>query len=251
MTNDLLLLSGTDIPFPQAQIVIHQPRIKEISFIGEESFFLGCEMLNFSKDLLNVEDKTSLENISNFDVLMSVMGNMRNPVIQKNKVCATMLLTLMFPNSNVSFSKDSIDIAYKNGDDKEVHKINSKNFEAFKDIVAEMFCLKKDITGKNPAYNPGGKRAAEIAAKLNKGRAAASQAKGDNQKIAILSRYMSILAIGNKQSFESLCECTIYQLFDMFNRYEMKINFDMYIQAKMAGAQDLEEVDNWMKDIHP
>jgi len=30
----------------------------------------------------------------------------------------------------------------------------------------------------------------------------------------------------------------------------MKQSFDMYIKAKMAGAQDLEEVDNWMDDIH-
>ena len=26
--------------------------------------------------------------------------------------------------------------------------------------------------------------------------------------------------------------------------------YDIYVQAKMAGAKDLEEVDNWMKDIH-
>lgn len=249
MVNDLLLLSGTDIPFPQAQIAIHQPRIKEIAFIGEESFFLGCEILNFSKDLLSTEDKSNLENISNFDVLMSVMREVRNPAIQKNKVCATMVLTLMFPNCNIEFNIKSIDIIAEDGLSK--HKIDEKNFEAFKEILVEMFCLKRDTTGNSPTYNPGGKRAAAIAAKLNKGRTAASKAKGDNQKIAILSRYMSILAIGNKQTFESLSECTVYQLFDLFQRYEMKENFDMYIQARMAGAQDLEEVDNWMKDIHP
>jgi len=25
---------------------------------------------------------------------------------------------------------------------------------------------------------------------------------------------------------------------------------DIYIQAKMAGAKDLKEADNWMKDIY-
>ena len=39
MLNDLLLLSGNDIPFEQAQISIHQPTIKEIAYIGEENFF--------------------------------------------------------------------------------------------------------------------------------------------------------------------------------------------------------------------
>ena len=42
MDNELLLLSNNDIPFVEAQINIHQPRIKEIAMIGEESFFSGC-----------------------------------------------------------------------------------------------------------------------------------------------------------------------------------------------------------------
>lgn len=248
MLNDLLLLSGIDIPFPQAQINIHQPRIKEISFIGEEAFFLGCEILNFSKDLLNPEDKTNLENKSNFEVLMSMMRDNKNPTVQKNKVCAMMVLTLIFPDCKIHFNKNCIDIA-EDGDLTKIHKIDNNNFESFKEIISAMFCLKHDI-GKGPVYNPGGQRAAEIAAKLNKGRAAASQAKGESKKIAIISRYMSILAIGNKQSFDSLNEYTVYQLFDEFNRFELKCNFDIYIKAKMAGAKDLEEVDNWMKDIH-
>ena len=40
MLNDLLLLSGNDIPFIEAQVNIHQPSIKEIAYIGEESFFI-------------------------------------------------------------------------------------------------------------------------------------------------------------------------------------------------------------------
>ena len=37
--DDLLFLSGNDIPFPEAKVVIHQPSLKEIAFIGEETFF--------------------------------------------------------------------------------------------------------------------------------------------------------------------------------------------------------------------
>ena len=50
--NDLLFLSGNDIPFIEAQLIIHQPTIKEIGLIGEEVFFTGCQLLNFSKNLL-------------------------------------------------------------------------------------------------------------------------------------------------------------------------------------------------------
>ena len=62
MENDLLLLSGNDIPFYGAQVSIHQPTIKEIAYIGEEAFYTGCEFLRFSKDKLTEEDRNSLEN---------------------------------------------------------------------------------------------------------------------------------------------------------------------------------------------
>ena len=42
MLNDLLLLSGNDIPFTGAQLTIHQPTIKEIAYVGEENFYTGC-----------------------------------------------------------------------------------------------------------------------------------------------------------------------------------------------------------------
>lgn len=38
MNNDLLLLSGNDIAFTEAQLTVHQPIIKEIAYIGEETF---------------------------------------------------------------------------------------------------------------------------------------------------------------------------------------------------------------------
>ena len=73
MDNELLLLSKNDIPFLEAQVNIHQPTISEISLIGEESFFSGCQFLNFSKSMLQTKDKTDLENKSDFEIFMSIM----------------------------------------------------------------------------------------------------------------------------------------------------------------------------------
>ena len=50
MVNDLLLLSGNDIPFIEAQVSIHQPTIKEVAYIGEECFFTGYQMLKVNKN---------------------------------------------------------------------------------------------------------------------------------------------------------------------------------------------------------
>ena len=43
-----------------------------------------------------------------------------------------------------------------------------------------------------------------------------------------------------------LMNYTIYQIKDEFKRFQLKQGYDIYLKAKLAGAQDLEEVENWM-----
>lgn len=243
MLNDLLLLSGIDIPFQQAQINIHQPTIKEISFIGEEAFFIGCELLNFSKDILVIEDKINLENKTNFEVFMSIMKD-KSLTAQKGKASALMVLTLMFPGYEIYIQENCISLVKEDN----IHNINNQNFEDFKKIIVAMFCLKERITDSD--YNPAGKKARELAEKMRKGRQKAAASKGEAKKIDLLSRYISILSVGENKCLNTLLDYTVYQLFDEFNRFELKQKYDIYVQAKMAGAKDLEEVDNWMKNIH-
>ena len=135
MLNDLLLLSGNDIPFEEARIIIHQPTVKEIAYIGEETFYTGCEFLKFSKDILEDQDKVNLEKYSDFEILMSIMKE-KNVTIQKNKICMLMVLSLIFPDYIVTLTNDKISLK-KN---EEEFFIDNNNFETFKKIVIEMFC---------------------------------------------------------------------------------------------------------------
>ena len=48
---------------------------------------------------------------------------------------------------------------------------------------------------------------------------------------------------------DELSNYTIPQLKDEFDRFILKQNFDIYLKARLAGAQDLEEVKNWMEDL--
>ena len=242
MDNELLLLSGNDIPFPEAQITIHQPTIHEIAYIGEEHFYTGCEFLRFSKDNLSDEDKINLENYTNFDVLMSIMKEKNSTVIE-NKACVLMVLSLIFPEYTIQL--DNSIILSK---DEETYQINNQNYNEFLDILNSMFCLSSNDANK---YNPYGNMAKEIASKLRKRhQKIAEQNKEKPNKVAIISRYVSILTVGEKKDMNSFMQYTVYQLFDEFKRYELKLNWDIYLQAKMAGAKDLKEVDDWMKDIH-
>lgn len=242
MVNELLLLSKNDIPFTEAQISIHQPSIKEISFVGEKTFFSGCQFLNFSKKLLPIEDRTVLEGQSDFDIFMTIMQDKGK---LDAKADAKAILNLIFPTSAIRFTDKEILLANENN----MSRINNTNFDAFKEILVSMFCL-SDMNGAAGGYDPVDKRAAKIAEKFQKAKAKKHQDSGDG-KVAILSRYVSILAVGESKSINDLMEYSVYQLNDEFKRYQMKYAFDINLQARMAGAKDVEDVDNWMDDIHP
>ena len=112
MDNELLLLSSNDIPFLEAQVNIHQPTLSEISLIGEESFFSGCQFLNFSKSILNLEDKTDLEDRSDFEIFMSIMCSSEKLDYKNN---AMMVLTLLFPTSQIKLMPNELVLMNKNG----------------------------------------------------------------------------------------------------------------------------------------
>ena len=244
MNNELLLQSKNDIPFPEAQITIHQPTINEISLIGEENFFAGCQLFNFSKDKLSDEDKTGLEDKDNFDIFMSIV-NSKEKIKYKNSVL--LLLTLLFPSYMIKFTEtDIILISQENSS-----RINKENFDVFKDILNAMFLL-SEIENGALEYNPVDARAKKIADKLKKFKEKNARSKEQQEsKVAILSTYVSILSVGLQKDKNQLMEYTVFQLKDEFQRYQKKQSFDVYVQAKMAGATELEEVDNWMEKIHP
>lgn len=242
MVNDLMLLSGIDIPFPQAQIVIHQPTIKEIGLIGEESFYSGCGALNFSKNSLSSEDRIALKDFTDFEILMSMINN-KSFNTQQTRIDILMILTLLFPDYQIKISQQEINLI-KEG---ESHLINSGNFEEFKKILTAMFCLKGK--GSETEYNPSGDKAREIIEKLNKRKQKLAEQNGD-QKVSVLNRFASILAIGQKQDLNEILDYTVYQLFDQFDRFTLKEQFDIHLKAQLAGARDLGEIEDWKKDLH-
>lgn len=241
MKNELLLLTKNDIPFVEAQVNIHQPTISEISLIGEESFFSGCQFLNFSQNMLSAEDKKGLENKPDFEIFMSIMCNKEAADYKNN---ALMVLSLLFPTFQIKFTE--AEVLLLNKESGSIARINKTNYDAFKKILVSMFGL-EDVDGGGD--NPVDKKAAKIAEKLQKAKQKKSH--GEVKKVAIFSRYISILAVGEAKDLNQLNEYTVFQLKDEFKRFQMKQAFDLYVQEKMAGAKDVKEVDNWMDDIHP
>lgn len=239
--DELLLLSGNDIPFRMGRCTIHQPRLNEIAYIGEEAFHIGSRFLLFDKDNLQMQDKSGLDNQSNFNIFMSVMNSAESA---RHKTDAMLVLTLMFPNAKVKIDRDKILLQQENIESS----VNEYNFDEFQDIVRQMFCL-NSMGGEGGQYNPADALANKIAEKFKKRQQKLAGMK-ENQKVNIFSRYASILAVGLQKDMNEIMQYTVYQIMDEFERFKLKQDFDVYVQAKMAGAKDMEEVKNWMEDIH-
>ena len=239
----LLLQTGEDIPFSQARVTIHQPRLKEISYIGEVNFHIGSRFLLFDKNQLSSEDNLDLDNQSNFNIFMSVMNSYDTKAIHKTD--ALMVLTLLFPEAKFKIENDKILLQLENFSSS----INETNFQEFQSILAQMFCLDKE---QEDEFNPEDALAKRIADKIKKGKEKALAKKKGEQNIdnvSLYGKYISILSVGLGKDKNLLKEYTVPQIRDEFERYVLKQNFDSYFKAKLAGAQDLEEVKHWMEDL--
>ena len=245
--DELLLLTGSDIPFGAARVTIHQPRLKELGFIGEENFHIGSHFLLFDKNKLPDKDNSNLGVKSNFDIFMSVMNSKD---VAKHRTDALMVLTLLFPDMNIKVETEQILLQ----NEKFTSSINDKNFSEFQSILAQMFCL-EDMVEEDNEFDPIDPLAARIAQKIKKARQKRAEIKNEtikeNSQITIYSKFISILTIGLQKNMNDFSDYTVYQLRDEFKRFTLKQNFDIYVQQKLAGAENVEEVENWMEDLHP
>lgn len=241
MDTRLSLMCGTDYPVPECQLIIHQPRIKEIALIGENDFFSGIQCLCLNKSMF-VQDESLLVNTNNFQIFMTIMQE--KEAIDK-KVAVQQVCTLLFPKYKVMFTPRSMLFT---GDGQTI-QIDERNFEYLQSALSTICCLKTGPMDQQ-SFNPANAQARAIAEKLMRGRQKVAAQKGENN-ISIFSQYLSILTVGlHSMSLQDAMDLTMFQLYDLVERYMLYINWDMDIRSRLAGAKPDSKPDNWMKNIH-
>ncbi len=235
----LALMTGVDIPIPDLQITINQPTIKEISMIGEQDFFIGIQMLCVDKKVY-IEDESLLANTSNFQIFMTMLNQQQ---MADKKQAVQQVLTLLFPQAKIIFTPRSI--LFNIGEGNII--IDEGNFEKLQEILIQQFCLQG--SGQEQ-FNPQSEKAREIAQKLMKARQKVAKLKATENSGSMFTQYLSVLTIGTSLTLKEAMELTMYQLYDLVERYSMYLNWDIDIRSRMAGAKGDKPVENWMKQIH-
>ena len=241
MDKRLVLMCGTDYPVPECQLTVHQPRIKEIALIGEQDFFAGIQCLCLNKSMF-VKDESLLANTNNFQIFMTIMSE--KEAIDK-KMAVQQVCTLLFPNHKLLLTPRSV--LFSGGE--QTIQIDENNFEFLQEAISDICCLKTGPMDQQ-SFNPADAKAREIAEKLMRGRQRVAAQKGQSNT-SIFSQYLSILTVGlGSMSLQETMDLTMFQLYDLVERYMLYINWDMDVRCRLAGGKPDSQPDNWMKNIH-
>lgn len=235
------MICGADLPVPECQLVVHQPTIKEISLIGEKNYFTGAQCLTLNKSMFVVEGKNVLGDLNNFQIFMMVMGEKE---AKEKKDATIQTLQLVCPNYKTVFTPRSLVLM---SPDQSI-TIDENNFDYFQDVLRLIFCSKNGPMDQQ-SFNPQGSKAQEIAQKLMRGRDRIAKEKGGSNA-SVLSQYVSILSIGLGINILDLINLTMFQVYDLIERYGLYMDWDIDLRSRLAGGKPDKSPENWMKNLH-
>ena len=240
MDDRLALICGTDIPIEQCQLIAHQPTIEELAFIGEHDFFVAVQTLSVNKNMLTPGENDLLD-ITNFQIFMTIMNEKETA---DKKVAVLSLFKLVFPQYKIIFSPRSIIFNLEGNS----IMVDADNFDYLQESIKTIFCVNNSSMDQT-TFNPANAQAKAIADKIMQGRQKVAAEKGGNAG-SVFSQYLSTLSVGLHLSLNDCKQLTVYQVYDLLERYSLYVNWDIDIRVRLAGGSPEDKPDNWMKNIH-
>lgn len=236
----LALMTGIDIPIPECKLILHQPSILEISYLGDTPFFTGVQTLSIYKSMF-ASDKVDLDNINNFQIFMMVMTDKETASKKRNTLD---VLALLFPKYKIILTPQSLLFTK----DAESTIVDESNFESLQTVMRAVFCVNNGQMDQN-SFNPANEAAKAIAEKLMRGRQRIAAEKGASTSSTFV-QYLSILSVALHIPVTELQKYTIFQFYDLIERYSLYMNWDIDVRTRLAGGKPDSHPDNWMKNIH-
>jgi len=243
-----LYLSGLPIPIADCNIILTQPKVKDVVMFGEDEFLVITNIFAHPENLTNEvkEGNSQLGIMSDFQLLMMIFKN--EPLIKDS---VDKLFDLIFPDYEVKFEDTSLLFLKEQEDGKKlpVGRVTPFNFEKLSNVINDLFEPQNE---KEKEYNPANSKAAEIAEKIKRGRQKVAQQSNDVAQ-SLFGRYTSILAIGMQMDVNVFYNYTPFQLYDAFNRYFAKVSSDFYSKVATTPLMDtskMEEPEEWFRTLY-
>lgn len=247
------ILCGVPVRVAGCNIAVSQPSIKEICAFGENDFLASIQVFVHIDKLVSPikQGNSRLAMLSDFQVLIVALEEDKELKEQINR-----LFELIFPDYVWQFDAGSINFRIEEKGPI-VGQLNPMNFDNFKETLRTLF-IPYNISSEESSeeFNPANDRAAEIAAKLKRGREQRAEMqrkeKGDAPS-SIFAAYISILAIGLKMDMNVFFNYTPFQLFDTFMRFNREREYDIYLKIAtipFADSSKLEEPDPWLGNLY-
>lgn len=246
INNPLLFYTKNDIPFEEAKLIIHTPTINELGLISEESYRIATQVISEAGKILRSQDNSDLINKDDFDIFIAIMNNKEEDNEVPTREHVLKFFNILFPDYKIRVREIDIQLM-ENKENGLSGFIDKTNFSSFQEIIKKMFLIEQ---GNGKEYNPADGMAAKIAEKLQKARQKKASQKEDGQKsISVYKRYASILSIGLQMDVNILLNYSVSQLEEAFQRFILLTKWDINLKARLAGATDLEDAEDWMQEI--
>ena len=229
-----LLLSGQDIPIEECNIIIHQPTIKQIVAFKETSFIGAIQIFINVKENANKirEINSEAESFNDFQILMAILNQK-----DENRQNVDIFFQLVFPRYKTEIRDSEICFYFEN---KRVGMVNSFNYESFCEKIKQVFGLPFD----NKKYNPANSKAAELVEKFKQREEILARREGKNSNTpSLFGSYISILSVGLQLDINILFNYTAFQLYDIFERYWKKVNYDFYQRVSTMPMMDTSKME--------
>ena len=160
------------------------------------------------------------------------------------KEAVKQVLTLVLPQYQILFTPNSLVLKLEDN----TITIDETNFDDLQEALRGIFCM-NDGPMDQQTFNPINDKAKEIADKIMKGRQRVAELKGTSN-ISIFTQYISMLTVGLHISMLEIKKLTMFQLYDLVERFTLWIGWDIDLRSRLAGAKPDEHPENWMKNIH-
>lgn len=242
-----LYLSGNQVLVKDCGVFITPPTIKQICFVGEESFLTSAQLIGKSSTFFDKvrEGDPNLKEYQDLQILLILLDEQ----VEFKKEMEDFFF-LICPDYKVKFDRSSI--KFVDPEDEEVVRgmLTPFNFLSFQNVVRELLSPPGQ---QEQEFNPANEAARKIAEKIKKARERKNKQAVQKQNISVFGTYISILSVGMNVDINVLFSYTPFQLYDIFSRYWLKVRYDFYQKISTTPMMDtskLEAPEEWTKNLY-